>query len=158
MLFRSKDISFIFTYCSSLLSLPNISKWNTYNIINIEYAFSNCSSLSTIPDISNWKTDNLKKIFNIFYGCESLISLPNISKWNISKIKNKQDILSLSLFQKKENSLSNYLIYSESSHSLSLSNNIDKKENNTLIYTYTNFDSFNNNDEELNNYYENFFN
>ena len=38
----------------------------------------------------------------MFEGCESLISLPDISKWNINKIENKEEILSLSSFQKKK--------------------------------------------------------
>ena len=48
-----KDISYIFYECSSLLSLPDISKWNTNNVNNMSYMFSGCSSLKSLPDISN---------------------------------------------------------------------------------------------------------
>ena len=126
----------------------------------MEYLFYNCSSLLTVPDISIWKTDNLKIMDDIFYGCKSLILLPNITKWNISKLENKQDTLSLFSSEKKENSLSNSLNYNESSqrYSNSLSINKEEKENNTFLNTFINPDSFNNNDDELNDYYENFFN
>ena len=46
------DMSYIFSNCESLLSLPNISKWNTNNIINMSNVFSDCESLFSLPDIS----------------------------------------------------------------------------------------------------------
>ena len=33
------NMSYIFSGCSSLSSLPNISKWNTINAINMSYMF-----------------------------------------------------------------------------------------------------------------------
>jgi len=36
--------------CSSILSLSDISRWNTKNVTNMSYLFNSCSSL---PDISN---------------------------------------------------------------------------------------------------------
>ena len=51
------DMSYMFYYCISLLSLPNISKWNTNNINNMSWMFSDCSSLSSLPDISKWNTN-----------------------------------------------------------------------------------------------------
>ena len=43
----------MFWRCSSLLSLPDISKWNTNNVTNMRGMFWGCSSLSSLPDISN---------------------------------------------------------------------------------------------------------
>ena len=42
----------MFSECSSLKALPDISKWNTNKIINISNLFYKCSSLKTLPDIS----------------------------------------------------------------------------------------------------------
>jgi len=42
----------MFYGCSSLISLPDISKWNMNNNIDISYMFYGCSSLSSLPDIS----------------------------------------------------------------------------------------------------------
>ena len=70
-------MSFLFCSCESLLSLPDISKWDTSNIINMSFLFCDCNSLVSIPDISKWKWEN-DKIFNICYmfaNCNSLISL-----------------------------------------------------------------------------------
>ena len=44
--------------------------------------FSFCSTILTIPDISQWYTNNITDMSEIFYGCKSLLSLPDISKWN----------------------------------------------------------------------------
>ena len=41
------NMSFMFRECSSLFSLPDISKWNTNNVTNMSYMFSKCSSLSS---------------------------------------------------------------------------------------------------------------
>ena len=52
------------------------------NINNMSYMFDCCSSLSSLPDISKWNTINVKDMSSIFFGCSSLLSLPDISKWN----------------------------------------------------------------------------
>ena len=50
------NISNIFKECSSLSSLPYISKQNTNNVTDM---FSGFSSLTSIPDISKWNTNNV---------------------------------------------------------------------------------------------------
>ena len=57
----------MFCGCSSLKSLPDISKWKTDNITNIEYLFSGCESLESLPDISKWNTKNIKNMAKVFY-------------------------------------------------------------------------------------------
>ena len=74
------NIDEMFSHCSSLISLPDISKWNTDNITGMRYLFCDCSSLVSLPDISKWNTDNINDMVGIFWNCTSLISLPGISK------------------------------------------------------------------------------
>ena len=50
----------VFYNCSSLSSLPDISKWNTSNVTNLGYIFSECSQLSSLPDISQWITSKVE--------------------------------------------------------------------------------------------------
>ena len=45
------NMSYMFYGCSSLLSLPDFSKWNTKNVISMSYMFSGCESLLSLPDI-----------------------------------------------------------------------------------------------------------
>ena len=80
------NMSCIFYECSSLLSIPDISKWNTSKIINMSYLFGNCENIENIPDISNWDISNVKYMQGIFMNCESLKSLPDISKWDTSNV------------------------------------------------------------------------
>ena len=47
------DMSYMFNRCSSLLSLPDISKWNTNNVSDMNWMFSGCSSLSSLPIFQN---------------------------------------------------------------------------------------------------------
>ena len=79
-------MSGLFCNCNSLLSLPDISIWDTSKVIYINNMFANCSSLLNIPDISRWNTSNVLDMSLLFFGCESLISLPDISNWNIPKV------------------------------------------------------------------------
>ena len=55
-------------------------------ITNMSYMFSECSSLISLPDISEWDTSNINDMSHIFENCSSLISLPDISKWNTSNV------------------------------------------------------------------------
>ena len=45
------NMSSMFEWCSSLSSLPDISKWNTNNVTNMSFIFYDCSKLSSLPDI-----------------------------------------------------------------------------------------------------------
>ena len=78
----------IFRDCISLESLPDISKWNTNNVINMNSMFSNCKSLKSLPDISKWNTSKVVKFGCMFKDCSELSSLPDISKWDISSAIN----------------------------------------------------------------------
>jgi len=46
------DMSYIFKGCSSLESLPDISKWNTNNVTDMSCMFCKCKSLISLPDIA----------------------------------------------------------------------------------------------------------
>ena len=54
----------------------------------IEGTFSECSSLEVLPDISKWNTTDVINMSGMFYDCESLKFLPDISKWNTNKLTN----------------------------------------------------------------------
>ena len=81
------DMSYMFSGCSSLLSVSGISNRNTNNATNMNYMFYKCSSLSSLPDITNLSVNNATNMSYMFYGCSSLSSLPDISKWNTNNIK-----------------------------------------------------------------------
>ena len=74
--------------------LPDISKWNTSNFININALFRGCTSLISLPDISNWNLDKCINMIYLFCDCESLISLPDISKWNLNPNAAMNDMFS----------------------------------------------------------------
>ena len=82
------DMNHIFCGCKSLISLPDISKWNISYVKNMNNMFYECESLISLPDISIWNISIVTEMGNMFNGCKSLISLPDISKWNISNITN----------------------------------------------------------------------
>ena len=63
----------MFSGCNVLLSLPDISKWNTNNVKIMSYMFWGCLSLSSLPDISKWNTNNVTNMSNMFYGCLNII-------------------------------------------------------------------------------------
>ena len=77
----------MFSGCSSLSSLPDISKWNTNNVNNMSYMFSGCLSLSSLPDISKWNTNNVNNMSGMFSGClNSILSKVIKTKFKYLKI------------------------------------------------------------------------
>ena len=42
--------------------------------------FYGCAKLSSLPDISKWNTNNVTDMNQMLYGCKKLSSLPDISK------------------------------------------------------------------------------
>ena len=83
---NTTDISLMFAGCTSLIYLPDISNWNTQNITDMYGLFYNCSSLKELPDISKWNINNVNALSGLFYGCSSLKELPDISKWNLCNV------------------------------------------------------------------------
>ena len=72
---------YMFCNCTSLYSLPDLSKWNINNVINMSYMLCNCESLSSFPDLSKWNINNITE--NIFFNCQPLANIgygPKISK------------------------------------------------------------------------------
>jgi len=87
------NMSNMFYKCQSLVSLPDISKWDTKNVNNMSNMFYDCESLVSLPDISKWDTKNVTNMSNLFYNCKSLISLPDISKWDTKNVTNMREFL-----------------------------------------------------------------
>ena len=63
----------MFSGSKSLSSLPDISKWDTQNVINMSNMFYGCSSLKSLPDLSKWDIKKVSYMNSMFYGCD-----PNI--------------------------------------------------------------------------------
>ena len=82
-----EDMSYLFNRCSSLSKFSGISEWDTKNVINMSYLFSFCARLEKLPDISKWDTSSVIAMSNLFNGCSSLKELPDISKWNTNNVK-----------------------------------------------------------------------
>ena len=88
-------IQVIYLYkCSSLITLPDLSKWNTENIKNITGMLNGCSSLISLPDISKWDL-KIGIIDSIFNGCSSLISIPELIYSDISIFNNCFSLLNM---------------------------------------------------------------
>ena len=66
--------------------LPDISNFNTSNVLFMEKMFLGCSSLKSLPDISKFNTSNVIDMKKMFKECTSLISLPDLSKWDITNV------------------------------------------------------------------------
>jgi len=88
------NMSRMFDGCESLISLPDILKWNINNVTNMSGMFEGCKSLSSLPDISKWNTNNVTDMTYMFCECKSLSSLPDISKWSINKVTNMRYMFS----------------------------------------------------------------
>ena len=97
-----KDMSYMFSKCISLKSLPDIIyKWDISKVTNISGLFHSCDNLSYLPDLSKWNTINIINMKELFYGCKSLYSLPDISKWNTNKVINMSQLFSTCCSLKK---------------------------------------------------------
>ena len=117
--------------------------------------FSNCSSLSKLPDISIWETNNLIYMDNIFYNC-SIILLPDISKWNIKNFKNIKHIFNSSLENSSDNIKNNSEFQKLSTDQISDFSS-DENQRIIIPKEINNYD-FNPESNKLNEYYDNFYN
>ena len=84
------DMSSLFCGFNSLIP-PDISKWNTKNVTSLSHMFYK-SPLTIMPDMSKWDTSNVKNMKAMFSECEYICELPNISNWNTSKVIDMSDM------------------------------------------------------------------
>ena len=80
----------LFKDCSSLISLPNISKWNVENVKDMDQMFSGCSSLLIIPNITKWKLNKSIRVDNLFNDITLLVynKSSELSSFKFSSNKN----------------------------------------------------------------------
>ena len=65
----------MFKMCRLLIVIPNISEWIIFKVTkvtNISGLFSGCNSIISLPDISKWNTNNVIDMNSLFSGCNSL--------------------------------------------------------------------------------------
>ena len=86
------DMSHMFSQCTSLVDLPDISKFDMSNVENMSCMFYNCKNLKEIDDISKWNTSNVKSMQKMFCGCSSLSKLLPIKNWNTEKVEDKESM------------------------------------------------------------------
>ena len=82
---------------SKLKSIPDISKWNTYNVKYLDGSYKNISSLSPFINFEIKKiNENYEEYISsaIFIRWGFLSSLPDISRWNINKFTNMSYLFS----------------------------------------------------------------
>lgn len=64
------DLSYMFTYCTSLTTVP---LFDTSEVTNMNAMFGNCSSLTSVP---LFDTSNVTSMNNMFNNCSSLTTVP----------------------------------------------------------------------------------
>ena len=56
----------MFETYNQLYSLPDISRWNISNVIDLRNMFGGCIWLHELPDISKWNTKNVRSMTGMF--------------------------------------------------------------------------------------------
>ena len=72
-------------------SIPDISKWDTSNVKDMSYMFSGCSSLISLPYIDNWNYNKVVKFDGIVRNCKRLENIPPFLKAIIQSIEDQID-------------------------------------------------------------------
>ena len=71
------DMSYMFSYCSSLTSIPEL---NTSKVTDMNGMFQSCSSLTTIPLLD---TVSVTSMNSMFHNCSNLTSIPLLNTSNV---------------------------------------------------------------------------
>ena len=140
--------------------MPDISKWNIFfipGITNVENIFYNCKKIILFPDISKWKKID-KEILNI----EKFKSFLKDINYIFPDEKKKSEIIEEENSSSINNSniLNSELFQSDSIKSNIIENNNQKYSGNIEIYNILNDNDefYKNNNENLEEYYDNFYN
>lgn len=70
----------LFSYCSSLESVPDL---DTGQVTNMESMFRGCSSLTSIPELDTGQVTNMQSMFQ---GCSALTSIPDLDTSQVTNM------------------------------------------------------------------------
>ncbi len=62
----------------------DLGKLDTSNVTSMGDMFSGCSSLTSVGDLSGWNTSNVTYMLSMFASCSKLSA--DCSNWNVSKV------------------------------------------------------------------------
>ena len=102
----------MFKDCNLLKSLPDISKWNTNNVFNMDGIFEGYDALKSLPNISKWKTGNVTIMKNLFRNCSSLEFLPDLSKWKANSVTDMRH----EWYVRDEYKIKKYFVFNKMEH------------------------------------------
>ena len=68
----------MFSKCTLIKDIPDISKWNTNKVIDMSELFSNCKLLLSLPNIFKWNITSVTNMSKLFYECSSLSSFYDV--------------------------------------------------------------------------------
>jgi surface protein len=77
-----RDMSWMFSYCTSLIGTPSINSWNTEKVTNMRSMFYDAEAFN--QNIGNWNTENVTDMGYMFGDAK--IFNQNISNWNTEKV------------------------------------------------------------------------
>lgn len=82
----------LFYNCYGLTSL-DLSKWDVSNVTNMRtmfHMYQSTSSLVSVGDLSGWNTSKVTDMSWMFANCRQLTSIGNVSRWNVSSATTMQ--------------------------------------------------------------------
>ena len=74
----------MFSGASALVSVGDLSGWNTAKVKNLTAMFNNARSLTAL-DLSGWDTSKVTKFARMFNDTHELVSVGDLSGWNTGK-------------------------------------------------------------------------
>ena len=81
----------MFYNCLSLTTFPDVTKWNTFNVIDMKKMFYNCLSLSSLPNLFNWNPNRYnmvgKSLINRLKFTNPFLALTLQEGYNKNKFK-----------------------------------------------------------------------
>ena len=94
-----KILVFFFANCCELNEIPDISLWNTENIIDLSYMFYKCEKIKNLPELSNkWNLKNCWYMRGMFDECPLLENKPNFPQLNNEDENDNDNYLNMKEF------------------------------------------------------------
>ena len=81
---ESKNLSWMFSNCTSLVDISALKNIDVSKVENFEGMFNECTSLEDVSPIQNWNVGEGKNFCSMFKNCGSL-KINRFKSWNIQK-------------------------------------------------------------------------
>lgn len=87
-----KDMSLLFTCCTSLTDISGLAKWDLSSTSNLAGMFRGCFKLNDLSPLRSWDVSSVTDMTYLFNACQTIADLSPLTNWDVSSVQTMKGV------------------------------------------------------------------